>query len=148
MREPFFKIEPMTIDHVDPCFAIVRMVLPSIDLARWRHFVRATLAAREDRRGMITVRWNNRRFPCGLAGYHCVSDIELRRIMVVRPLAAIDPLHTTPLLAGLADRLAMTARALDCEAIRIVTPGPDLPALAFSGSTRAMRSAGEHTFLL
>lgn len=148
MCDPPFSIEPISANQIDPCYAIVRIALPWIDLRRWRMSVRHTLAAHPSRRGAITVRRRGRQFPCGVACYRCETDLEHGWIMMVRPLAAIDPLDNAPLLAALAHRLNEIAREAGCKAIRVVAQDPETCLHGFGGTAHATKRVHEHTFLL
>lgn len=148
MHDPAFSIEPISASQIDPCYAIVRIALPWIDLRRWRVFVRHTMAASPNRRGTITIRRSGRQFPCGVACYRCETDMEHGWIMTVRPMAAVDPVDNVPLLAALGNRLNEIARDGGCHAIRVAAYGAGNCLPGFGGLSRAMNRVSEHTFLL
>ncbi len=141
-------VEALTNEQIGPTFAILRLTQRHANQRRWEEYCRRTLAAKPERRGIITVRRKTATFPSGLACYHCGPDFEAKRLLTAHPFTAVDILDPGPFLASLAAGLVCIARVAACQAVRLVVPEGVLADRTLLGLPNASEIKTEYTFTL
>jgi hypothetical protein len=116
-----FIVQPLARHQIGATYPLIREALPDLDLAAWMRLARRlTDPRRATQSGILVVRRDVRRYPCGLFHYHKEQDLQYGQVLVANHFVALDLLDQRPVAMALADALERLALTLECKAIRSV----------------------------
>jgi hypothetical protein len=109
----------LTLDDVEPAFALVQALHPSLSLETWRKFAGPLIAPRPSaERGLIGVR-NEADYLCGLFVYRVEADLSYGRAFVVDVVAALDVVDAGAVIGAILEAAQAMADRLRCRIVRI-----------------------------
>jgi hypothetical protein len=104
---------------IEPAFALIRALHPSLTLDNWRSFATPLVDQEEmAQSGLICVR-NERGYLCGLFVYRVESDLAHERAFVVDIIAALDVVDAKFVIRAMMAAAEATALRLDCGITRV-----------------------------
>ena len=123
-----FTCENLTPDQAATVYPLLREAIPGLTLEAWlRHAKRLASPSRASQSGIMAVRREPRRLPCGLFVYHRTDDLEHGAVLVAEHMVAIDLLDPEPVMQVLVHELEQLAGRLGCGGIRTMVIGKDAP---------------------
>jgi hypothetical protein len=109
----------LTLDDVEPAFALIQALHPRLGLEAWRKFAGPLITPRPSpKRGLIGVR-NEADYLCGLFVYRVEADLSYGRAFVVDVVAALDVVDTRAVIGAILEAAQAMADRLRCRILRI-----------------------------
>lgn len=113
-----FDIVPLASDRVDAAFALVRMVAPDTNLARWRAFAKLRSGGMG---GVLAVTAGDRSVH-GLAAYRLDADVRHGRVLRTDLFVTVELNNRAPARAALLAALEARAEREGCDAVCLTMP--------------------------
>lgn len=118
MRPPLTAANLGSSD-IEPAFALIQALHPSLSLKAWRGFATPLVDQKEAAlRGLVGVR-NEAGYLCGLFVYRVETDLRHAHAFVVDVIAALDIVDASTVVRAMMKAAQADARRLACEIIRV-----------------------------
>jgi len=115
-----FVAAPLRPHEIARAFPLVQLLMPSVDLRRWKRFACRFLRSASGRRGILSVR-DHRGHIRGLAIFRRQSDIA-GSILLADPVLFVDLLDASRVGEALIRALEAKAREVGCEEVWVSLP--------------------------
>lgn len=141
MRPPLTAANLGSSD-IEPAFALIQALHPSLSLTTWRGFATALVDQTEATLGGLVGVRNEAGYLCGLFVYRVEADLRHDRAFVVDVIAALDIVDASTVIRTMMKAAQAEARRLACGIIR-VRVGRSQVALARFLDQSGMKIEGE-----
>ena len=116
-----FAVAPLRPHEIARAFPLVQLLMPSIDLRRWKRFACRFLRSASGRRGILSVR-DHRGHIRGLAIFRRQFDIS-GPVLLADPVLFVDLLDSSEVGLALIEALEAKAREVGCDEVWVSIPG-------------------------
>jgi len=140
-------VETLSRSAILNAYPLVRLAVPTLDLAAWRRFARLALDGRRGARtGILVAKRLSRRHICGLICYRREPDLILGQVIQACNLIAIDLFDPQSIVLALVSSLRSLARANGCSSVHLMMPDTEFAASALRDLIAGLdrRSAVNH----
>ncbi|MDO9473256.1 MAG: hypothetical protein Q7J28_09370 [Caulobacter sp.] len=118
------SVARLTSADIDEAFCLARLAFSDLTPGRWRRTARRWTASAHSTSGALLARDGAGRL-VGIAPFVVRTDLCQGKTLWVERVAAFALIDSEPVVIALTDSLRATARALDCQRLKVETGAAD-----------------------